>query len=89
MTTTQAVLWIMGFIGAILACVALYQIITCKGKIKRNTWALFATGEMLVTPSATINLLTESGMLWKIIFAAVLLSGLIAVFNLTSNTKEK
>jgi hypothetical protein len=42
---------------------------------------------MLVTPYATFNLLTESGILWKIIFAAVLLSGLYAVCRLTENKK--
>jgi hypothetical protein len=62
---------------------------TTKGETKRSTLALLAAGQMLVTPLATFNLLTESGMLWKFIFAVVLLSGLITVFNLASDTKEK
>lgn len=89
METTQVVLWIIGGIGTILAFVALYQILTTKGKTKKSSWSLFAAGQMLVTPYATFNLLTESGMLWKFIFAVVLLSGLIAVFNPASDTKEK
>lgn len=86
---TQVVLWIIGGIGTILTCVALSRMFTTKGKIKKSYWAMFATGQMLVTPYATFNLLTESGMLWKFIFVAVLLPGLIAVFNLASDTKEK
>jgi hypothetical protein len=89
MTTTQVVLWIMGAIGAILACIAIFQLWTTKGTTKKSTWALLATGQMLVTPYATVNLFTESGILWKFIFVAVLLAGLIAVFSLTSHSKEK
>ena len=86
---TQVVLWIIGGIGTILTCVALFRMFTTKGKIKKSYWAMFATGQMLVTPYATFNLLTESGVMWKIIFVAVLLPGLIAVFNLASYTNEK
>ncbi len=89
MTTTQVVLWIMSGIGTILACIAVFQLWITKGTTKKSTWALLATGQMLVTPYATVNLLTESGILWKFIFVAVLLAGLIAVFNLTSHSKEK
>ena len=87
MTTTQVVLWIMGAIGAILACVALFKMFTTKAETKRSTWALLAAGQMLVTPYATFNLLTESGMLWKFIFVFVLLPGFIAVHNLSKNEK--
>ena len=87
MTTTQVVLWIMGAIGAILDCVALFKMFTTKAETKRSTWALLAAGQMLVTPYATFNLLTESGMLWKFIFVFVLLPGFIAVHNLSKNEK--
>jgi len=78
---TQTVLWIIAVIGTALACVSLFQ--------KRKNYALLAAGQMLVAPYATFNLLTESGILWKFIFAVVLLAGLIAVFNLNGNTKKK
>jgi len=86
---TQAVLWVMGAIGTILACITIFKLWTTKGTTKKSTWALLATGQMLVTPYATVNLLTETGILWKVIFVVVLLAGLIAVFNLASYTKEK
>ncbi len=87
MTTTQVVLWIIAGIGTILAGTAIFQASTTKGETKKSSFALFAAGQMLVTPYATFNLLTESGILWKIIFAAVLLSGLYAVCRLTENKK--
>jgi uncharacterized integral membrane protein len=89
MGTTQVILLIIGITGTILAFLSLYQMVTTKGEIKRSSCVLLATGQMLVSPYATLNLLTESGVQWKIIFVLVLLTGLIAVFNLASNTKKK
>jgi len=87
MTTTQVILWCICGIGVILACIALFQMFTTKGETKRSTLALLAAGQMLITPQATFNLLTESCMLWKFIFVFVLLPGLIAVHNLSKNEK--
>jgi len=89
MTTTQAILWIIGGIGVILTCVYIYQMFTTKGRTKRSTHALLATGQMLAIPYATVNLLTKSGIQWKLIFVVVILAGVIAIFNLVSDTKEK
>ena len=83
METIRVVLWIMFGIGAILSGPTLFQNAT------RKSYALLVAGDMLVIPLATFNLLTENGILWKIMFASVFLSGLIAVFNLASYTKEK
>ncbi len=87
METTQIIIWIIGGIGAILDCVFLYQMIVKK--VNKSTWTLFAIGQMLITPSATINLLTKSGMLWKIIFGLILLSGIIAIIDIASDSKKK
>ena len=78
---TLTILWVIAVIGTALTGASLFQ--------KKQKYTLLAAGQMLVAPVATVNLLTESGILWKIIFATVLLSGLIAVFNLASDTKEK
>lgn len=84
---TQTILWVIAVIGTVLAGVSLFQMFTTKGKTKRSTHALLAAGQMLITPYATFNLLTESGMLWKFVFVFVLLPGLIAVHNLSKNEK--
>ena len=78
---TQTVIWIIAVIGTALACVFVFQ--------KKKNYALLAAGQMLVAPYATFNLLTENGMLWKIIFVLVVLAGLIAVYCLAVNQKEK
>lgn len=78
---TLTILWVIAVIGTALTGASIFQ--------KKQKYTLLAAGQMLVAPCATVNLLTESGILWKIIFAIVLLSGLIAVFNLASDTKEK
>ena len=83
METIRVVLWIMFGIGTILSGPTLFQNAT------RKSYALLVAGDMLVIPLATFNLLTENGILWKIMFASVFLSGLSAVFNLASYTKEK
>ena len=87
--TTQVVLGILAGIGTILAGLALFHAYYTKWLTKRAAWALLAAGQTLVTPYATFNLLTEIGIMWKFVFAAVLLTGLVAAFNLASNTKEK
>ena len=78
---TQTILWVIAVIGTVLAGVSLFQ--------KKQKYTLLAAGQMLVAPCATFNLLTESGILWKIIFAVVLLAGLRAVFYLAVNQEEK
>lgn len=78
---TITVLWIIAVIGTVLAGISIFQ--------KKQKHALLAAGQMLVAPCATLNLLTDSGILWKIIFVAVLLAGLRAVFCLAVNQEEK
>ena len=86
---TQVVLWVMASMGVILAGSSVFQACTTEGKTKRSTWALLAAGQMLASPYATYNLLTESGMIWKVIFLTVLVPGIIAVCFLASDKNDK
>lgn len=87
METTQLILWILAGIGVILAGKALFQVTATKSGVKKGDLALLAAGQMLVSPYATFNLITESGILWKIVFVGVLVPGLIAVYYLANNKK--
>ena len=75
--------------GVILAGSAVFKMFTTEGKTKRSAWALLAAAQMLASPYATYNLITESGVIWKVVFLTVLVPGIVAVCFLASDKNYK
>ena len=87
METTEKILLIIGVIGAVLLAVNVFQIVT-KRKTKKSNYGIRAAGNMLILPYATFCVINKDTW-WTVIFVLMLVSSLIAIFNLASDTKEK
>ena len=88
MTTIALILNVMGILGFILFLWGAIPVMQSKGKGLRKDWKNWAVGQVLILPTATMNMVEENTTAQIFLFIAVLGVGIFAIYNLAKQDRK-
>ena len=88
MTTTALILNVMGILGFILFIWGAIPVMQSKGKGLKKDWKNWAIGQVLILPTATMNMVEENSTSNIVLFIAVLGVGIFAIYSLAKQDRK-